>query len=98
MKPAGSLVRESLPTRVQIRSAMLELLSKLGPTRVVDLDVALADFFDLTPEQRTLPHSFDNGGRSEWSYRCAWVRSTAKRDGLVALVSPRVWALTPAAK
>lgn len=94
MKPAGSTVRESLPSRAQIRPAMLELLSTLGPTSVRELDEALADHFDLSQEQREVLRSGNDGNRTEWAYRCAWVRTAAKRDGFLILVRPRVWALT----
>lgn len=90
MKPGGSAIRESLPTRAQIRPVLIEILTARGETSVADLDAALAEHFDLTEEQRSLIRS---GSRTEFAYRCAWVRTSAKRDGWLIQPRPRVWAV-----
>ena len=90
MKPGGSAIRDSLPTRARIRPVLIEILCARGETSVADLDAAIADYFALTEVQRSLPHS---GTRTELAYRCAWVRTAGKRDGWLVQPEARVWAL-----
>jgi restriction endonuclease Mrr len=91
MRPSGSKLKESLPTRASIRPVMISILeSRGGEATVSDLDEAVADHFNLTLEQRSIVRS---GNRTEFAYRCAWVRSEAKRDGWLTQPRPRTWAL-----
>lgn len=91
MKPGGSAIRDSLPTRAQIRPVLLALIETLGEEATAAvLDSAVADHFALTPEQRSFIHS---GTRTELAYRCAWVRTAAKKDGMLIQTRARTWAL-----
>lgn len=93
MKLAGAALRDSLPSRAQIRPVMLEVLAGIGgEATVFELDEALADYFGLSQEQRAVIRS---GSRTEFAYRCAWARTEAKRDGWLTQTRPRTWALVP---
>ena len=58
----------------ELRCRTLDVIRDLStPASNGDIDTAVADAFDLTPEQRTLPHG--EGAQTELAYRVAWART-----------------------
>ena len=72
---------EKLPVSAQLESALLKVLREAGgPLKSTEIDEKVALELKLTPEQMAIFHS---GSRTEISYRLAWVRTKAKKKGLL---------------
>ncbi|MCY4617669.1 MAG: restriction endonuclease [Chloroflexi bacterium] len=84
-----------LPGYRELRCRTLEVIRDLTmPTSNADIDMAVADAFSLTAEQRSLPHG--EGSQTELAYRTAWARSGLVAAGAIENVSKALWRLTPA--
>lgn len=86
-----------LPGYRELRCRTLEVIREMSmPASNEDIDSAVADSFDLTPEQRVLPHS--EGAQTELAYRVAWARSGLVAAGALENVSKALWRLTSAGR
>ena len=84
---------EKLPVSTQLETALLKVLREAGvPLKSSEIDKKVAIELKLTPEQLAILHS---GSRTEISYRLAWVRTKAKKKGLIEKLSTNKWALAP---
>ena len=87
---------EKLPVSAQLESALLKVLKEAGgPLKSSEIDDKVAIELKLTPDQLAILHS---GSRTEISYRLAWVRTKAKKKGLLERLPRNKWALAPAKK
>jgi hypothetical protein len=64
-----------------MESALMRVLARRDATlKSRDLDELVARELQITPEQNAIIHS---GSRTEFSYRMAWIRTKAKKKGLI---------------
>jgi|LauGreSuBDMM15SN_2_FD.fasta_scaffold114656_1 restriction endonuclease Mrr len=85
---------DKLPVSAQLESALLKVLREAGgPLKSNEIDEKVALELKLTPEQMAILHS---GSRTEISYRLAWVRTKAKKKGLLERLPTNKWTLTTA--
>lgn len=82
---------EKLPVSAQLESALLKVLQEAGrPLKSSEIDEMVATELKLTPDQLAILHS---GSRTEISYRLAWVRTKAKKKGLLERLPTNKWDL-----
>lgn len=82
---------EKLPVSAQLESALLKVLQEAGrPLKSSEIDEMVATELKLTPDQLAILHS---GSRTEISYRLAWVRTKAKKKGLLERLPTNKWNL-----
>jgi hypothetical protein len=82
---------EKLPVSAQLESALLKVLREAGvPLKSTEIDEKVAIELKLTPGQLAILHS---GSRTEIGYRLAWVRTKAKKKGLLERLPTNKWAL-----
>jgi len=87
---------EKLPVSAQLETALLKVLREAGvPLKSSEIDEKVAIELNLTPEQLAILHS---GSRTEVSYRLAWVRTKAKKKGLLERLPTNKWTLATAHK
>ena len=55
----------------------------------------MATELGLSDELLNRPHDSERGGRTEFSYRLAWLRTKLKSQGLIERAGYRRWRLTP---
>ncbi len=80
------------PTSADLTSTFLKVLSEMGGIgNVAELDQAVIKKLNLSPELIAIKRS---GNRGEIQYRLAWVRTKAKRNGLVTKEVKRNWKIT----
>ena len=82
---------EKLPVSTHLEAAVLKVLREAGiPLKSSEIDQKVALELKLTPDQLALIHS---GSRTEISYRLAWVRTKAKKKGLLERLPSNRWNL-----
>ena len=81
----------NFPSNEKLTSALLRSLKDLGGKgSVTDIDAKVAEILDLPAE---LTKVLRTGNRTEFQYRMAWVRTRAKKNGLIERVETKIWAL-----
>jgi restriction endonuclease Mrr len=84
----------TLPSRIQLERAILELLYKLGEILISDVYQALANHFSLSSRERLVPISEQNP-ESRFENAVRQARRSLVHEGLVSRNTPRgIWKLT----
>jgi len=82
---------EKLPVSTHLEAAVVKVLREAGvPLKSSEIDEKVVLELKLTPDQLALIHS---GSRTEISYRLAWVRTKAKKKGLLERLPTNKWNL-----
>ena len=82
-----------LPPERELRRVTLQAMRSISlPASNNEINSAVADRLELTPEQRAVMHS--NGTQSKLAYDTAWARTALKTAGAAENVGRALWALT----
>lgn len=85
-------MKVKFPDSSALEASVIKALKANGGTaRTEVIDKYVAEDLLLTPEQLGQIRS---GNRTEIQYRLAWVRTKAKRKGLIEKTMNRTWKLT----
>ncbi len=80
-----------LPTNEKLTQALLSALKNLGGEAMVpELDKEVISILEIPAEVAQIIRS---GNRTELQYRLAWVRTKAKKNGLITNPSSKKWKL-----
>lgn len=81
----------TMPTNEKLTQALLTALKNLGGEAMVpELDKEVISILEIPDETAKVIRS---GNRTELQYRLAWVRTKAKKNGLIANPASKKWKL-----